>query len=176
MIFDIDEIPEGGYDFQLVLDKDHLKISDQDCILNSPASVQGRLTKIDKDVYLKGRIIATLSVVCTRCLREFEHPVGCEVSARFIPRKKSSDLETDVELHASDIDTEYYSENKVNIFNPVHDQILLTVPMVRLCKKSCRGLCQKCGKNLNEGPCDCDKEDSIDPRLSVLKGLKDKIK
>ncbi|MFQ5444299.1 MAG: DUF177 domain-containing protein [Nitrospinales bacterium] len=176
MFFDIDEIPESGYDFKLALDKDNLKINGRDCSLSGPATVQGRLIKIEKDVYLKGRITTALSVVCTRCLGLFEHPVECEVSARFVPKSKSGDLEDDLELHTSDIDTEYYSENKINIFNPVHDQILLAVPMVRLCRKDCKGLCPTCGKNLNEGSCDCDQDDSIDPRLSILKSLKDKIK
>ena len=41
-----------------------------------------------------------------------------------------------------------------------------------LCRPDCKGLCPKCGKDLNEGPCDC--RDDIDPRLAVLEQLLDK--
>jgi uncharacterized protein len=42
--------------------------------------------------------------------------------------------------------------------------------MRSLCRPDCRGLCIECGKNLNEGPCDCVVE-SIDSRLAELKEL-----
>jgi len=38
-----------------------------------------------------------------------------------------------------------------------------------LCSEDCKGLCFRCGKDLNEGPCDCQPEQ--DPRLAVLKQL-----
>ncbi len=46
--------------------------------------------------------------------------------------------------------------------------IILGYPRKFLCREDCRGLCQSCGKNLNEGDCDCDKH-SVDPRLEILK-------
>ena len=41
-----------------------------------------------------------------------------------------------------------------------------------LCREDCMGICPKCGKDLNEGPCDCRKE--VDPRFAVLEQLLDK--
>ena len=48
--------------------------------------------------------------------------------------------------------------------------ILLSLPSKHLCKEDCKGLCPKCGKNLNTGECGCDLRE-IDPRLEVLKSL-----
>lgn len=52
----------------------------------------------------------------------------------------------------------------------LRDDILLELPSKFLCKDSCKGLCPKCGKNLNKGKCDCT-EKEIDPRLAVLSKL-----
>lgn len=54
----------------------------------------------------------------------------------------------------------------------VISDILLSLPQKNLCKEDCKGLCQTCGKNLNEGDCSCDKRE-IDPRLEMLKQFMD---
>ena len=57
---------------------------------------------------------------------------------------------------------------KLELDDIVISDILLSLPQKNLCKDDCRGLCQICGKNLNEGDCSCDKRE-IDPRLEMLK-------
>lgn len=52
----------------------------------------------------------------------------------------------------------------------LRDDILLELPSKFLCKESCKGLCPKCGKNLNEGSCSCQRQEA-DPRLAVLRHL-----
>ncbi len=52
----------------------------------------------------------------------------------------------------------------------LRDDILLEFPSKLLCKESCKGLCPRCGKNLNEGSCACEQQET-DPRLAVLKQL-----
>ncbi len=59
---------------------------------------------------------------------------------------------------------------KLDTVSLLRDDILLELPSKFLCKESCKGLCPKCGKNLNEGECSCEKRE-IDPRLAVLKQL-----
>ena len=50
---------------------------------------------------------------------------------------------------------------------------VLAVPMKNLCSEDCKGLCPKCGKNLNEGLCNCN-EENIDPRWETIQKLKSK--
>jgi uncharacterized protein len=52
----------------------------------------------------------------------------------------------------------------------MNDDIVLWVPTKFLCKKDCKGLCDQCGQNLNEGSCQC-KATKGDPRLAVLESL-----
>ncbi len=51
------------------------------------------------------------------------------------------------------------------------EEFVLTLPTKPLCKNNCKGVCPKCGKNLNEGICACEDEGS-DPRFAVLRNLK----
>jgi uncharacterized protein len=50
------------------------------------------------------------------------------------------------------------------------EDFLLSIPISAVCRPDCRGLCPKCGKNWNEGPCDCE-DDEIDPRWAGLADL-----
>ena len=61
---------------------------------------------------------------------------------------------------------------KIELEDIVISDILLSLPQKNLCKDDCKGLCQICGKNLNEGDCSCDKRE-IDPRLEMLKQFMD---
>ena len=61
---------------------------------------------------------------------------------------------------------------KLELDDIVISDILLSLPQKNLCKGDCKGLCQICGKNLNEGDCSCDKRE-IDPRLEMLKQFMD---
>ena len=64
--------------------------------------------------------------------------------------------------------------DKIDITKDVRDYALLAIPMKKLCKEDCKGLCVNCGKNLNEGDCNCSK-DMIDPRWLPLQELKNKL-
>jgi len=71
-----------------------------------------------------------------------------------------------------DTDDEYIEapDREVEIDTIVMSDIILDLPSKFLCKDDCKGLCTVCGKNLNEGKCDC-QTDRTDPRLEVLKQL-----
>ena len=61
-----------------------------------------------------------------------------------------------------------YCDNAVCVF--VYNEILMRFPMKTLCREDCKGLCLKCGKNLNEGECGCDRA-SLDPRMSAIRDI-----
>ena len=58
---------------------------------------------------------------------------------------------------------------------PLREQIEMEFPVRFLCKEDCKGLCQRCGKDLNHGPCGCDKKE-VDPRLEPLRALLERMK
>jgi len=174
MFFAIDEIPTAGLDFAVIKKKQGFDVAQPGVSLSRDVEVAGTLSISGKDVYLVGTIKTELTLQCSRCLEPFQFPVESKVTAHFVPREEPEHQE--VELSASDIEIEYFDGNRVDITQPVHDQIFLALPFVSICREGCKGLCVECGKNLNKGSCSCSQEGPVDPRLEVLRSLKEKLK
>lgn len=115
----------------------------------------GTLRAVGEDVWLNGTASCALSALCGRCLA----PVEKEISA---------ELELPVLREASETETEHIlcEGDKIDLQSPAEETLLMAFPFRLLCKEDCKGLCPKCGKDLNEGPCSCKRE--IDPRLAGL--------
>ena len=175
MIFAIEEIGEEGMDFKFVLKKDKIVIGQSDLSLNDDVAVKGTLTRINDNVYLKGGVTTCVVTSCSRCLDELSYPIDSELKAHFAPINDRLTSLNEVELHASDIDVEVYEKQQVNLTQSVRDSILLAVPDICLCEEGCKGLCSQCGKNLNHAFCQCSNESFTDPRLKILKVLKDQF-
>ena len=68
----------------------------------------------------------------------------------------------------------YYQESGLSLEDVVREQVLLSLPGRTLCKEDCKGLCPRCGQNLNLATCSCG-EAPADPRWNALAGLADKL-
>ncbi len=79
------------------------------------------------------------------------------------------------ELKGDEMDTGFYTGSEINLHDILKEQILLNIHMKPLCDENCKGICPKCGKDLNTESCFCEEKD-IDPRLEVLKSLLEKQK
>lgn len=104
---------------------------------------------------------------CSRCLEPSIGSIETTLSGKLIEGNEDefvedSDEEDEIEHFI------FYENNQLDILEYVRIQIYLSKPMQILCKPECKGLCSKCGINLNEKECNCDHED-IDPRLAGLK-------
>jgi len=176
MVFNIAEIGDEGLNFETRESKEHFCVDQADCFLNGDVGVSGLLTRLNDEVFLTGRVNTVLVLNCSRCLEPFAHPVKTKLKAHFVPFDDKPDLVGEVELHSADVDTEFYDNDRVDLTQSVRDGILLAVPVIFLCREDCNGLCSQCGVNLNQGSCSCAKELPIDPRLKILKTLKEKFK
>jgi uncharacterized protein len=175
MIFEIEEIPEGGLNFDLLEGKEHFEIDQFDCALTDGVKVRGKLTKIDREVYFAGYVEAPLLVTCTRCLKPFPLQLKNKIQVHFVPRSKQSSPESEVEISETDIEKEIYEEDRIELHGPIRDQILLEVPLILLCQENCKGICPECGCDRNSDSCKCENDGEIDPRFAVLQKLKDKL-
>jgi len=172
MFFQLNEIPDEGLYFTENIKKDEFGIDQPDCSLSRNVDVAGFLEKISNDVFFKGKIRTTFHVVCSRCLKACTSDVEAEVTAHFVAQEEDRTPKAECELKQSDIDVEYYNEDRIDLKQPIHDQILLALPSVNFCQPDCKGLCPNCGTNLNDSDCGCGKGHAMDPRLEILKKLK----
>ena len=114
---------------------------------------------------MSGRGNVTLSVPCDRCLEPVEISVDVEIDEQIVIENAAlSGEEIPVFVSGNTMDTE----------TAVMESIFSNYPAKILCSEDCKGLCLKCGKNLNEGECGCDRF-VPDPRMAALGELFGKI-
>lgn len=130
--------------------------------LKKPVSIKGVISNKASLVRFEASIVYTFEAPCDRCGVETkrEHTLTLDKSLAASIEGEESDtilITPDMKL---DLDELVYSETVVSL------------PMKHLCSEECRGICFKCGKNLNEGECGCPSKE-IDPRLAALAQLLD---
>lgn len=125
-----------------------------------------------KRVTVYGWIHSVATAPCSRCLSPARMHVDRDFEASFVPAPSDAE-ELDTELDGTDLDTDYYRGDSIDLRAVLTEQVLLDLPMKVLCNDDCRGLCSQCGADLNGDGCDC--EPPVDPRLSPLAGLRDQL-
>ncbi len=125
-------------------------------------------------VKVKGSIFNRAGVV-TLCLdMEYVFTAPCDRCAVLTARTHSVNLEKSLatSIEGEDSDTIItVPDYKLDVDELVFSEVYLSLPSKHLCKEDCMGCCYECGKNLNEGECDCSEKQDIDPRLSKLAEL-----
>ncbi len=124
--------------------------------LEGTLSFTGTLTNTNGILQLDGRLMTAYSSECYRCLSKVGRVLDVKIKENFI---NSADAD------GSDM---YPFEGKIlDLDKALRDNIILNLPMKQLCSGDCKGLCSRCGANLNEEQCGCG-DDDIDPRLEGL--------
>src|SRR6185369_14814558 len=96
--------------------------------------------------------------------------LGGPIRVSYEPRELAS-TEEEVELKENDTEVGYYEGNGLELAHVVREQVLLALPMQKLCREECQGICPVCGANRNETTCEC-KPPHLEERWAALKGLK----
>ena len=123
------------------------------------------LEKFDDQIILEVSSDINSRMICDRCGTEFNKKIESQYKMVYLLRN--------VENSNEELDFNYLTPNtnEIDITNDVRDYLLLAIPMKKLCEDDCKGLCYKCGSNLNNGECDCN-NDEIDDRWKALLDLK----
>ena len=175
MVFNIEEVGAQGLRFNFKINKEQLEIDKAGFDINIDINVSGCLTRIDNDVYLEGKVATELIINCSRCLDLLIHNIDSNFKTHFMPSNPEFLLDGEIELSTSDIYTEFYDGHQISLRQSVRDGLLLAVPVICLCNNDCKGICFHCGKKLNNEACECFDRSFVDPRLDVLKIIKNKI-
>jgi uncharacterized protein len=81
----------------------------------------------------------------------------------------------EVALTYTDLDFGFYRNDGLDVRSVISEQIALEIPMQPICQGACKGLCDQCGADLNEGNCNCQGQ-TIDPRFEALLELKKRLR
>jgi uncharacterized protein len=149
--------------------RDHYLTLGADVELAGPIDGEIRLQRTNRGILVGGRVRALLRRTCGRCLEPFVEEVEVSVAEEFLP---SVDPDSGTRLAAPDEDEATLPINErheIELTGVLHDELLLTEPMMPLCQPDCPGLCAGCGRRA-EGE-HRHGEEEIDPRMAALARL-----
>lgn len=129
----------------------------------------GQARLVGEGMRLQGKLHADITPACARCLDPIPMKVDREVDLLYEPESVLGERD-EVEIHTADTEVGFFSGPGVDLDEVAREQILLAIPMQPLCRPDCRGLCARCGANLNQGPCAC--PPAADDRWNALKSLR----
>jgi uncharacterized protein len=181
LILDIDALEEANRPFEADLPREFL-----DSVLradpptefhaNGASHLAGRTTKMGEQVLVQAKFNLPLTAPCKRCLKPVTLDEPVEMTRTFVPAGKErapepkKDEESQGSFDPALADEDTYSGKELDLTQAVREQVLLSVPSSPLCDEACKGLCPKCGKDLNEGECGCDRT-VLDPRWAALQDI-----
>ena len=155
--------PDSVLPFETSLDLSDLKFGSSYPV-SEPVQAVGSVRNVAGVLVLNARIQTTLHGTCDRCAVDFEREVSYDVEA-VLTRELENEDEAD--------EWTFLLENDhADLDDILTTAFVLNMDSKLLCKDDCKGLCCRCGKNLNEEACTCQKE--LDPRFAALKQLLDK--
>ncbi len=131
-----------------------------------------RATRTRDGIRLEGQVDTQVSLACARCNGTFQHVVESEFILMYTSQEKVAPAGEEVILTPEDcalaaLDT----EGRIDLIALTREQVYLSLPLKPICREACKGLCARCGADLNVETCDCGGPEP-DPRLAVLASLK----
>ncbi len=158
------DVPGSSLDFETSLD-----LSDLDfggcCPAKQPVTAVGSVRNTAGVLMMRGQVRTRLFGVCARCAQDFVRDVVFPLEAILVTELASEENEDEWVFQLED--------DCADLDDIITTTFVLHMDTKLLCSEDCKGLCCRCGKNLNLGPCSCQPE--TDPRFAVLQQLlKDK--
>ena len=132
--------------------------------VTEPVWANGTVRNTAGVLVMKGLITTCIHGTCDRCAANFDRKMEIPIDAVLVTELANEENEDEwvFPLEAGTAD----------LGDIVRTVFVLNMDSKLLCKDDCAGLCCRCGKNLNDGPCGCQKE--LDPRFAALRQLLDK--
>ncbi|MDE6863717.1 MAG: DUF177 domain-containing protein [Eubacterium sp.] len=130
--------------------------------VKEPVSIRGRLYSKADVLYLDLEIEFRFCGVCDRCAEEIEKDFAISINKIIVEELQNIDNDDDYIV----VDNQLLDLDEL-----VNEEVSLSLPSKILCSDDCKGLCPKCGTNLNVNKCDC--KGDVDPRMAALLQLLD---
>ena len=151
----------GRVGFDGVIDMPELSFAGSGYRFNEPVKISGTLSNPGGGALtLKAEVNGVMITQCARCMKDIEVPIDFTVSETLM-RSDESGAQSD------DEDIIVFEGHEIELDEIVENNFIMNLEPRYLCREDCKGLCPKCGADLNEGDCGC-ADDEIDPRWAAL--------
>ncbi|MDY6856423.1 MAG: DUF177 domain-containing protein [Thermodesulfobacteriota bacterium] len=176
MKINVEDIPSCGLELHSTLENDSLlgelqSFKAEELKLYSPISSTLKITKSHKNIFIKGNIQTNLTLTCSRCLKESDYPLTSDLEYTFCPTNEEEFVD-DLELRSEELEFSFYKGEQIDLSQVIIEHIIIAIPLKPLCHVSCKGLCPKCGIDLNQDICECSKGNEFNIGFSELGNFK----
>ena len=154
-------VPGASLPFEFQLDLSGLDFNGERPF-QEPVRVSGCVRNRADALILTGAAETMLSLSCDRCLKPFRQELRVPVECLLAEELEDEENDEIVLLKDGEADLD-------EVFSTA---VILAMDSKHVCSDDCKGLCPRCGADLNQGPCGCKPE--IDPRLAALAQLLDR--
>jgi uncharacterized protein len=157
--------------FEETLASGRLNFELEDVKQAGPLAALGKVELVSgaEEILVVGRLTVEMTGACDRCLEPLSLPVDCVFDLAYIPAGDAGG-KPEAEIKTNDTVIGYYHGNGLELNDVLREQVLLSIPMQKLCREDCLGICPHCGQNRNTAICAC-RVEAADDRWSALKNL-----
>jgi uncharacterized protein len=145
---------EGGNRVVIEGTGEDVGIGDTDAELEGGIVLEGTFYRVDQHVEIQAEVRGAVRQACDRCVSPVVSPLRAPLRL-YCEKRPERDRRSAVESREQDDGLLYHDGHVLDLREEVREVVLLEVPWHPLCRSDCRGLCPRCGKNLNEGDCSC---------------------
>ena len=166
MVIKINNLKEGIHHYNLDESVESIGLEQN---FTDKVNVNLVLQKLHNQLILETKLKLKAHFDCDRCNEVFLSTLDTNYKIVYLFGNNPYEKEESLNVVYLPLDA-----SEIVLDNDIRDYAMLAIPMKRLCKVDCMGICPECGKNLNEESCSCNSRE-IDSRWLPLKDLKNKI-
>ena len=172
MFLSIKEMEVRKVRFDETFQPGEIDFSSEDVRQSAPLHAAGTaelLANTDGEVRIQGHLTVKLESECDRCLARAEFPLDAGFDL-FYRSSRTLNRAEEVAIDEGEAEIGFYEGAGMELEDVLREQVVLLLPMQRVCSAGCKGICPVCGKNRNESACDC-REEPADDRWSALRKI-----
>lgn len=137
----------------------------------APLAFELHLERLGDVINITGVLHGAITMPCGRCLNGYTQNIESRFTLKAAPKATERRYEKETELLGDELDDFTYEGSTLDLREILQEQVILALPLAPMCREDCRGLCVKCGHDLNQGPCGCDGTGQGHPAFASLKDL-----
>jgi uncharacterized protein len=157
--------------FDLAFQPGEIDFFDKNLRQVTPLTAKGlaELLEFTQEIRVKGQLSVQMAADCDRCLENAAFSVEQDFDLLYRPAPLAGEA-GEKELDDSAADLAFYEGGGLELMGVLREQVLLALPMQRICRLDCQGICPFCGQNRNQTVCNCSSQ-PVDDRWAALKDL-----
>jgi len=169
MFFHIRDLELRPARFDVELKPGEIEFLDPKLRQAGPLKAEGKVELVTGsigEIRVKGHLSVAMEAECDRCLEPARFPLDSDFELYYRPVTETSSNE--IAINDSEVELGFFEGDGIELSDVLREHVLLSLPMQRVCRLECKGICPSCGQNRNVKDCGCQAE-AIDDRWASLK-------